>query len=479
MRQYKISDRRCRNWRAHRCVVPDEGRPSASRSTSRRRSSPRSAPASRSAPMPCTCCGISASSDAILAVGVQARRLCVPAARHRRGDPALFAVGRSMSAARRALHAASSRRPARHPGGASAREFDPDVVRLNHRVTGFTESADGVELHFADGTSVAGDMLIGADGLKSVVRAPDVRRLCRRPTPATRPGASSCRPSGCRRISSNRSCRCSWGRTGHVVCYYLRGGDAAQFRRHRRDRRGVRGILDRQAAVGRAQGAFRGWHPAIQTIIDAADKDQCYRWSLFNRPPIRDWSTGARHAARRRRASDAAVSGAGRGDGDRGRRGADARARHDGFDCRGAAALSAQPRRPHRAKIVLQSSANRELFHLRSEAEIRARFAKRDEGDDRNTLALFVQSADGRVEVTILSVVIPGRAEGASPESHSHNCQRVTLLYKSVQSGLFSSTSRIFQSRRHFLSFYRFRARGLCRRPRMSGRRRPPLTPRS
>ncbi len=36
------------------------------------------------------------------------------------------------------------------------------------------------------------------------------------------------------------------------------------------------------------------------------------------------------------------------------------------------------------AMIVLQSSANRELFHLRSEAEIRARFAKKDEGDDRN-----------------------------------------------------------------------------------------------
>jgi len=34
---------------------------------------------------------------------------------------------------------------------------------------------------------------------------------------------------------------------------------------------------------------------------------------------------------------------------------------------------------------VLQSSANRELFHLKSEAEIRARFAKKDEGEDRNS----------------------------------------------------------------------------------------------
>ena len=31
--------------------------------------------------------------------------------------------------------------------------------------------------------------------------------------------------------------------------------------------------------------------PLTATIVDAADKDQCYRWSLFNRPPIADWST--------------------------------------------------------------------------------------------------------------------------------------------------------------------------------------------
>jgi salicylate hydroxylase len=36
------------------------------------------------------------------------------------------------------------------------------------------------------------------------------------------------------------------------------------------------------------------------------------------------------------------------------------------------------------SRIVLQSSANRELFHLPSQAEIRARFSQRQEGEDRN-----------------------------------------------------------------------------------------------
>jgi 2-polyprenyl-6-methoxyphenol hydroxylase-like FAD-dependent oxidoreductase len=38
-------------------------------------------------------------------------------------------------------------------------------------VTGYTEHADGVSLHFADGSSETGDLLIGADGVNSAVRA--------------------------------------------------------------------------------------------------------------------------------------------------------------------------------------------------------------------------------------------------------------------------------------------------------------------
>ena len=38
-------------------------------------------------------------------------------------------------------------------------------------VTGYTEHADGVSVHFADGTSEDGDVLVGADGVRSSVRA--------------------------------------------------------------------------------------------------------------------------------------------------------------------------------------------------------------------------------------------------------------------------------------------------------------------
>ncbi len=43
-------------------------------------------------------------------------------------------------------------------------------IRLNSKVTGFREDADGVTVEFADGTSERADLLIGADGVYSAVR---------------------------------------------------------------------------------------------------------------------------------------------------------------------------------------------------------------------------------------------------------------------------------------------------------------------
>ena len=34
------------------------------------------------------------------------------------------------------------------------------------------------------------------------------------------------------------------------------------------------------------------WHSDIIRIIDSADKDQCYRWALFDRPKADRWSQG-------------------------------------------------------------------------------------------------------------------------------------------------------------------------------------------
>jgi len=265
---------------------------------------------------------------------------------------------------------------------ARARAADPGVVRLNHKAIGFTESADGVELHFADGTSARGDLLIGADGLKSVVRKQFLGDA-----PATYTGDAAWRllvPT--ERLPADlleRVMSVFMGPEGHVVSYYLRAGSLLNFVGCVETDQVSDESWTQKLPWDEFKAQFKGWHPAIQTIIDAADKDQCYRWSLFNRPPIRNWSTGrvtllgdAAHPTLPYLAQGAVM------------------AIEDGAVLTRALAMTdsipealqlyQRNRVDRTARIVLQSSANRELFHLPSVAEIRARFAKRDEGEERN-----------------------------------------------------------------------------------------------
>lgn len=263
-----------------------------------------------------------------------------------------------------------------------AREFKADVVHLNRRVSGFSEDADGVTLNFADGSSARGDVLIGADGLKSVVRRQIVGEV-----PATYTGDAAWRITiPVERLPANfleQVMSVFMGPGGHVVCYYVRAGALLNFV----------GIVETDEILEeswtvklpweRLKADYVGWHPIIQTIIDMADKDKCYRWSLHNRPPIHNWSTArvtllgdSAHATLPYLAQGAVMAiedGA-----------VLARALNMESSIPAALQLYQRNRIDRTARIVTQSSENRRLFHPRSKEEVLANFAKRDEGADRN-----------------------------------------------------------------------------------------------
>jgi 2-polyprenyl-6-methoxyphenol hydroxylase-like FAD-dependent oxidoreductase len=46
-----------------------------------------------------------------------------------------------------------------------------DMLRTGTAVTGYDEDADGVTVHLSDGSAARGDVLVGADGIRSAVRA--------------------------------------------------------------------------------------------------------------------------------------------------------------------------------------------------------------------------------------------------------------------------------------------------------------------
>jgi salicylate hydroxylase len=263
-----------------------------------------------------------------------------------------------------------------------ARELNPSVVRLNHKVIRFAEDSQGVELRFSDGSKARGDLLIGADGLKSVVRGQIAGEV-----KATYSGDAAWRITvpveRLPREFLEQAMSVFMGPGGHVVCYYLRGGSLLNFV----------GLVETDEVSEeswtmkfpwqRLKADFIGWHPIIQTVIDAADKDQCYRWSLHNRPPIRNWTTeratllgDAAHPTLPYLAQGAAMAiedGA-----------VLTRALEMADSVPAALRLYQRNRIDRTTRIVLQSSANRELFHLRSIEETRSAFAKRNEGADRN-----------------------------------------------------------------------------------------------
>lgn len=261
-------------------------------------------------------------------------------------------------------------------------EFRPDVIRLNKRVRGYVEKEDCVELHFEDGTVARGDILVGSDGLKSVVRAQMFGAA-----PAVYTGDGAWRLvvpiENLPKDILPPVMSVFMGPGGHVVCYYLRSGKLLNFV----------GLVETDEISEeswtmrfpweRLKADYVGWHPVIQTIIDCANRDECYRWSLHRREPTMNWSTkrvtllgDSAHPTLPYLAQGAVMSiedGA-----------VLTRALAMSDDIAEALQIYQRNRIDRTARIVRQSTENRALFHLGSQEAIRAAFAKRDEGADRN-----------------------------------------------------------------------------------------------
>lgn len=168
--------------------------------------------------------------------------------------------------------------------------LDPGCIVLNAEVVGFEENENAVTLLLADGARIRGDMLIGADGIKSAIR-----QQIAGDQPVDYTGQVAWRaliqadklPDNF--LEPNVDVWCGPG--NHAVIYYLRAGEVLNFV----------GLVAHEGWTEESwtvkfpwedlKADYVGWHSTIQTIIDAADHDQCYRWALNTRKPLLFWST--------------------------------------------------------------------------------------------------------------------------------------------------------------------------------------------
>jgi salicylate hydroxylase len=169
------------------------------------------------------------------------------------------------------------------------RRAKPDAIRLNAKVRGFEQSADGVALRLASGETVPGDALIGADGVHSTIRAQlfgdDQAHFTG--LVAWRGVVAMARlPRHMARLVG-----LNWvGPGSHVVNYPLRRGELMNFV-------GIRERADWQVESWSAQGTpdelardFAGWHDDVQAMIHAIDTP--HKWALAVRPPLERWTVG-------------------------------------------------------------------------------------------------------------------------------------------------------------------------------------------
>lgn len=162
-------------------------------------------------------------------------------------------------------------------------------VRLSARCTGMTLMPGGARLSFADGATAVADIVIGADGIHSVVRTaitgssrPHDSGMCafRALVPAHQAPAIARRPA-----------QTVWlGPDHHLVHYPIRGGRMVNLVAFApADDRAVESWSAR-ATVEEFLAEFASWNPQVTRLVRAAETPG--RWALLDRTPLKRWSAG-------------------------------------------------------------------------------------------------------------------------------------------------------------------------------------------
>jgi 2-polyprenyl-6-methoxyphenol hydroxylase-like FAD-dependent oxidoreductase len=160
------------------------------------------------------------------------------------------------------------------------------ALHLNKALVHVAQDSAGVTARFADGTQKAGDLLIGADGIHSVVRKQLFGPI--RPRYAGYTAWRGIAPFAYERWSPGTGFQ-SWGRGSQVGFVRI-------------DRERVYWFATKNAPPdqpdapeGRKQellARFGGWHVPIPAVISATPEAAILRNDIYDLPPLPHWSMG-------------------------------------------------------------------------------------------------------------------------------------------------------------------------------------------
>jgi salicylate hydroxylase len=167
----------------------------------------------------------------------------------------------------------------------------PDgVVQLGRPVTGLYHDDVTAAVEFADGTSAAADLIIGADGIHSVIRSalfgeslPSFSG-----TVAYRGRTLAAKVAGLRIPNTSTKW---WGPVPehHLVHYHMAGHRLVN----------VVGVVPEQwhieswTARGKVSdlvAAFENFHPPVPELVGAVE--EVYKFAIYDRAPLAEWTSG-------------------------------------------------------------------------------------------------------------------------------------------------------------------------------------------
>jgi salicylate hydroxylase len=169
-----------------------------------------------------------------------------------------------------------------------AKALPASAVRTGHRCVGFEQDAQVARLHFANGDTAEADLVIGADGIQSVVQ----KYVVEPSTPeysgsrAYRGLIERAKLSGWRDAAHQ-----IWmGEDKHFMVFPVRRGELLNY---------VGFVptsdqtLESWSAVGdrdELAASFAGWDPRLVELL--AKVETCFWWGLYDRRPLAAWSKG-------------------------------------------------------------------------------------------------------------------------------------------------------------------------------------------
>ena len=162
-------------------------------------------------------------------------------------------------------------------------------IKLSHKLVGLDETADGIRLSFADGTSASADAVVGADGVHSVVRdilfgATSVNFTGRIAYRTTYPAALL----GGEKIDD---CTKWWGEDRHIVIYYVKPDRSEVYLVTSQPEPDFR--IESWSAKGdvrELRKAFAGFSHEVQRVLAACP--EVHKWAIVDRDALVRWAEG-------------------------------------------------------------------------------------------------------------------------------------------------------------------------------------------